>query len=296
MPVRWTADLLVRLDWRKIVELVRALVVAGGCELGGTRVWPDAMVEFPVTQGKGSDAAKLVMRLAPWNRWTASFRCIEVFAADLAARGEFRGVYLAPGGVTASARSEGARRGIDLLDADELAATLNVLPAKHSKFFREKTLAGDPFVPSCPVCMRSLSQCSEAAAKEPAEPGLRDITYQRSDVVAERVVARRIEVLRTCEMQFLREVRARDVSIHGIAVGDFVCEGALVLHPGAILCGDVAARSVSVRPGAELRGETRILPGHQTLGERSPASWIWKCPSSHRKPACAEVGLQPHAV
>src|SRR6187402_3223371 len=70
MPVRWTAELLGRLDWLKVVELVRALALAGGCELGGTRIWPDGMAEFPMKQGTGSQS-DLVTRLAPWNRWGA---------------------------------------------------------------------------------------------------------------------------------------------------------------------------------------------------------------------------------
>jgi hypothetical protein len=295
MPVRWTSELLGRLDWMKIVELVRALAVAGGCELGGTRIWPDGMAEFPMTQGKGGTAeTKLVTRLAAWNRWSASVRCIETFAADLAARREGRGVYLAPGGVSPSAVSEAARRGIDVLDAEALAAALNALPGRHSKFFHERTLAGNPFVPSCPVCLRSLSHSVEANTSGASAPVRPDLSYHRNDVVAERVVARRIEILRKCEVHFIREVRAHDVFVQGMAIGDFLCEGALVLDQGAVLCGNVAARSVVVRPGGELRGETRILPAAVALAERSPVAWLWGCANMPKQEGCGEVGFVPH--
>jgi hypothetical protein len=294
MPVRWTSEFLGRLDWLKVIELVRALAVAGGCELGGTRIWPDGMAEFPMTQRKGSEVTELVTRLAPWNRWGASVRCIETFAADLAARREGRGVYLAPGGASPSARSEGSRRSIDVLDAEALAAALNALPGRHSKFFHDRTLAGNPFVPSCPGCLRPLTHSVESNAAALSGPVRPDLSYHQSDVVAERVVARRIEILRRCEVHFIREVRAHDVFVQGLAIGDFVCEGALVLDQGAVLCGNVAARSVVVRPGGELRGETRILPASQSLAERSPVGWLWACTTEPKQDGCGGVGFVPH--
>jgi hypothetical protein len=207
---------------------------------------------------------------------------------------EGRGVYLAPGGISPSARVEAARRGIDMMDADELAATLNVLPGRASKLFYEKTMSGQPFVPSCPACLRPLTHSDEAAEDRALVPGLPDLTYNRNDTVSDRVEARRIEILRNCEVHFLREVRAQEVFVQGVAVGDFLCEGSIVLTAGAVLCGDVAARSVDVRPGAELRGETRILPGNLPLVGLSHPSRTWACGNLPHAEGCKEVRLLPH--
>jgi hypothetical protein len=182
-----------------------------------------------------------------------------------------------------------------VLDAEALAAALNALPGRHSKFFHDRTLAGTPFVPSCPVCLRPLSHSVESSlAADASAPVRPDLSYHRSDVVAERVVARRIEILRDCEVHFIREVRAHDVFVQGMAIGDFLCEGALVLDQGAVLCGNVAARSVVVRPGGELRGETRILPTGTALAERSPVAWLWGCANEPKREGCGEVGFVPH--
>ena len=264
LPVRWTEEVLMGLDWRKLMEIVRALAVSGGCEPGETRLWADGTAECAMSQGRGSDAMKLVARLAPWNRWMASSQCIEKFAADLAGQKKVRGVYVAPAGPSLSARIAASRLNIEVLDAQALAAALNDLPAAHSEFYHDLTLAGQPFVPSCPVCLRPLMQTPEekSGSVDGKWPKMPDLCYHTSDIVAEQIVARRVEILRNCEVHFLREVRARDVFIQGVVIGDFVCEGSILLNPGAVLTGNVAARSVLVRPGAELNGETRILQGN----------------------------------
>src|SRR3954469_4455886 len=87
----WTGEVIARLDWRKIVELARALAVTAGWEPGGTRISPDGVAEFGMTKGSAAAPARIWARLAPWNRWMATAKCIEGFAADVAAHKGVRG-------------------------------------------------------------------------------------------------------------------------------------------------------------------------------------------------------------
>lgn len=294
LPVRWTAEMLAGLDWRKVTELARALAVSSGCEASATRIALDAMTEFTITQKVGGGTAVSLVRLAPWNRWMASGQCVEKFAADLAAHKRTRGVYLAPGGVSPAGRIEASRRGIEVVDSEVLAATLNSLPAAHSEFFHDITFSGKPFVPSCPVCLQPLTQAPETEVGTGMNAAS-DLHYRTSDIVADPVLARRLEIDRDCEVHFLREVRAKEVCVHGRAIGDVVCDGLVLLNPGAVLLGNVAARSVLVRPGAELRGDTRILKGGE-LGtvEKSPMAWLWACTKLPPQKGCEKVRLLPH--
>jgi hypothetical protein len=294
LPVRWTAEMLAGLDWRKVTELARALAVSSRCEAGPTRITIDGMTEFVITQKSGGATMASLVRLAPWNHWMASGECVEKFAADLASHRRTRGVYLAPGGVSPAARIEASRRGIEVVDAEVLSATLNALPAAHSEFFHDITFSGKPFVPSCPVCLQPLTQSPETEAGT-APKAAPDIFYRTSDIVPEPVVARRLEIQQNCEVHFLREVRAKEVCVHGRAFGDFVCDGLVLLNPGAVLLGNVAARSVLVRPGAELRGDTRILKaGELGTVEKLPTAWLWTCSMLPPRKGCEQVRFLPH--
>lgn len=294
LPVRWTEEMLAGLDWRRLVEISRALAVFSGYEPGATRITPDGSAEFSMIQGTGITAWRVVVRLAPWNRWMAAAECIVRFAAELGAQRRTRGVYLAPGGFSPSAVIEATRRGIEMVDAATLADRLNGLPREHGEHFHDITFSGEPHVPTCPVCLRPLARSMDESPGKQDFQKLPDKSYAESDIVADPVVARRVEVLKDCEVHFLREVRARDVIVHGMAVGDFVCEGSLLLNPGAVLCGHVAARSVLVRPGAELRGETRILKGELGTVEKTPESWIWSCGNLPPRAGCEQVAFMPH--
>ena len=123
---------------------------------------------------------------------------------------------------------------------------------------------------------------------------LADLSYATSDIVGGLVRARRIEVLPFCEIQFLQEVRTGDLIVHGVVAGDFVCEGSVVLHPGAMLRGSVAAHSVVVRPGADMLGETRILHGKLESFGRTTSTWQWRCQSPKPKADCESVVFLQH--
>lgn len=294
LPVRWTAELLVELDWKRLVELVRALVVFAGFEPGGTRVEEDGAAEFEMQAKASGGSPRMRVRCAPWNRWMATGACVEAFGAGLRSHPGMRGVYVAPGGFSPSALVEAQRAGVELVDAVKLAARLNELPQGHSQVFYDNTTAGTACVPTCPVCMRPLTRFEEERPSSQSCRGLPDVTYQTSDIVASPVAARRLEVSGNCEVHFLREVQAQEVVVSGVAVGDFVCDGSLVLNPGGVLCGHVAARSVLVRSGGELRGETCILRGPPESQEMTSRFWTWRCLALPHTAACGPVAFLPH--
>ncbi|WP_081891870.1 polymer-forming cytoskeletal protein [Verrucomicrobium sp. BvORR106] len=301
MSARWTADLLLSLDWCRVVELARAMALFGGFELGSTTVRLDGAADFSMTRGKGGQAQRYRVRLAEWNQWQATVASVEQFAQALKKekhRGT-RGVFLAPGGFSTSALHLARQYQIETVDADILAARLNELPETHSTFFYETGTLGDYGTPTCPACMRRLELLPEPRPQSPGKvSALPDLSYRTSDIVAEVVAARRIEIHRNCEVYFLREVHARDVIVHGHAVGNFVCEGCLLLNPGSVVEGTVAARSVMVRPGAILNGETRILQSApESLAQESP-SVAWRCanrsPNVKLRAKCGQVMFRVH--
>ena len=288
---RWTVEQVTRLDWKRIVEIMRALSAATGFTLGKTRVDADGTAEFVIANGP----QRVLVRLAPWNRWMAGLECLTRFSERLHLHANHRGIYLAPEGFDQSALHAARLSGIETVDADALVKRLNKLPAEHRDFYFDIATAGDATTPSCPVCIRPLILVEESSAQEFDPRKLPDLRYATSDIVAGPVHARRIEVMKRSEVQFLQEVRAGDVEVHGVVTGDFLCEGKLALHPGATLYGSVAARSIIVSPGAQLIGETRILADKPESFGRTTLHRVWRCRSSQNTPGCAAVALDPHS-
>lgn len=291
---RWTADVISSLDWKRIAELARALASASGFVIGKTKVPTSGAAEFVMQQAQDANARSLV-RLAPWNRWMASTDCIRDFVEALAREPTgTHGIYIAPGGFAETAVLVARHHGIEMVDAWGLASRLNDLPQEHRNFFFETGMSGDVHTPSCPVCLHPLTLITGAVESSGDVDQMPELTFKGHVIVGDLVRARRVEVQSASEVQFLHEVRARDVVVHGIAMGDFHCHGSLVLYPGSTLYGRVAARSVDVRDGAELVGETTILDHLPTASENQPQVSLWRCKNPDAKPRCFAVAFSPH--
>ena len=291
---KWSPELIMSLDWKRLAEISRAMASTAGFELGPTEIQIDGRADFEMIARGGKHVHRAHVRLTAWDQWMASVDAMEDFKKRMKTTGVKHGIFIAPGGFTPAAKNAAGSLGIELVDAQSLAAQLNALPAQHSDFFFDIGTAGDASTPSCPVCLAPLKATQEVAAKPKELQASTDISYRTSDIVAEAVAARRIEIARNCEVHFLREVRAHDVIIHGVAAGDFICDGCMLLNPGAVLNGTVAARSVLVRPGAELNGETRILEGPLPNLRPSAPLTVWRCANARGIENCKAVKFLPH--
>lgn len=293
-PPRWSAGTIAGLDWKRLTELARALSATYGFKLGKTRVSPDGQTDFVIARDDDITGTGTLVRLTRWNQWMASGECLVEFALEVDRRNHHHGIFIAPGGFSPSAQRAAQRSGIEMVDAETFALRLNELPPQHRDFYFNNATAGDATTPSCPLCLRPLQLVNDpgggmANGAHPAE-----LRYDSSDIIGGMVRARRIEVLPFCEIQFLQEVRTGDLVVHGVVAGDFVCEGSVVLHPGAMLRGSVAAHSVVVRPGADMLGETRILNGKLESFGRSASAWLWHCENPKPQPGCESVVFQQH--
>ena len=225
----------------------------------------------------------------------ASVDCLRDFAQALAReRPMAHGIYLAPGGFAETALITARKHQIEMVDAEAMAHQLNSLPPAHSDFYYEISMAGDRHTPSCPSCLHPLTLITGAAEVSEDFETLPDASFKGHEIVGDLVKARRVEVEPHSEVQFLHEVRAQDVVVNGIAMGDFHCSGRLLLNPGATLYGRVSARSVEVHDGAALHGETRILDNLPQAPEDKRLVSLWRCKNPDAKPRCFAVAFTPH--
>ncbi len=291
----WSVEMLTALDWMRMGELLRAIAVNAGCELGPSRVQPDGLVEFAMLEApQERPPRRALVRLAAWNEWGASPEAVLAFAQSVRRiRESCRGVLVAPAGFSPSAANHAAELNIETVDAAKLHAALLSLQPEQSDFFFTITTGGEHSVPTCPVCLKKLSR-----VEQPGTRAMRvmpsELVYQSSSVVPELVVCERMEVLNACEVTFLHEVRAKEIVIRGHASGDFVCEGSFTLESGASLQGTVAARSFNVRHGAEMLGQMRILEGALDPINLPAVNWFWRCQNDSGNTLCQTVVLEPH--
>lgn len=293
-PLGWSPELIVSLDWLRIAELARAIASNAGCELGGSRVFEDGSVLFAMfEEPKSAKPRRALVKLVAWNDWSATPRMVEIFAEEVRTARNARGVLIAPGGFTPAASHAAAEHHIEPVDASRLCTTLKSLPAERSDFFHVLTTSGDYSTPTCPVCLKKMTQEQESGLPE-VKKMHSEYVFQSSAIVADPVVCRRLEVLPNVEVQFLHEVHAQEIVVHGHVTGDFVCEGRLTLGSGATLNGTVAARAVDVRDGGELLGTARIIEGDLQPVVPARRRWFWKCRNLLGKPNCVRVQFDVH--
>ena len=287
----WTPELIASLDWMRVSELVRAIAAHGGCELARSIVLEDgsvmfAMIEQPLT----AHPQRALVKITAWNEWGATPESVMRFAREVRTAQKARGIMISPGGFTASALLAAQEHRIEAVDAAALHQVLLRLPSERSDFFFTITTAGDCLTPTCPVCLQKLSRVESVAHKDLPELRL----FKETGLIAEPVQARRILVAPFTEVTFLHEVKAGEIQIAGNATGDFVCEGPVTLISGGTLNGTVAARSLTVDDGGELRGSFRILQGEPQSFFTEIRRWQWLCRSTRAKPECARIAFEPH--
>ncbi len=287
----WTPELIANLDWMRVAELVRAIAAHGGCELARSLVLEDgsvmfAMIEQPLT----AHPQRALVKVAAWNEWGATPETVMRFAKEVHTAQKARGVLISPGGFTPAALLAAQEHRIEAVDAAALYQVLLNLPSERSDFFFTIATAGDYKTPTCPVCLQKLTRVESVTRS--ALPPLREI--QESGLIADHVHASRVVVAADTEVTFLHEVRAGSIEIAGEATGDFVCEGPVTLLPGGTLSGTVAARSMQVQDGGELRGSFRILQGPPRSFVTEIRHWQWRCRSDRTKPECVRVVFEPH--
>ena len=239
----YSAARIQELDWARLENLLRALVIEAGCEVAGVRVNADASVHFGMVEHPGSGLEQRVLvKLAAWNEWGAQLEHVEAFAGEVRQSGVARGILVAPSGFSQAAGEAGRRLGIEMVDAAKLEGVLRRLPANRGEFLWNPAFDGDAHAPTCPVCLGKL--VLKDTALDHSGPAGEERGFSQDAIISEPVHCRLLRVVRGVEVQFLQQARAQEMEIEGIAHGDLVCEGTLWMGPTPEVNATVDARAV----------------------------------------------------
>ena len=87
-----------------------------------------------------------------------------------------------------------------------------------------------------------------------------------------RLTAEHILVDRKSDVHFFRRLRVKSIEIRGRMTGEIVAEAAVIIHRGALLDGNVTAKSISVEKGGIFMGQLIIGSSGLTQAELLPES------------------------
>lgn len=284
-------ELIANLDWMRLAELVRAIATQAGCELAGSRVMPDGavifgMIERPTT----AYPQRALVKISGWNEWGGTPEGVSQFAQEVRTAQNTRGILIAPAGFSPAATRMAQEHRIETVDATSLNAVLQALPAERSDFLYTIATSGLFCQPTCPVCLMKLNRVDTDKADRP--PAIRVI--QERGLYADHVTCDLLDIAPGSEVDFLYPVQTRAMRVNGHASGVFTCEGTVTIESGGTLDGQVAARSVNVREGGELRAQFRILESSLEPFAVQPERWQWRCENPEGQAGCAAVVFEPH--
>jgi cytoskeletal protein CcmA (bactofilin family)/ribosomal protein S27E len=95
-------------------------------------------------------------------------------------------------------------------------------------------------------------------------------TINFSGKIPGRLTAEHVLVERKSEVQFFRRIRVKSIEIRGRMTGEIIAEGAVIIHRGAMLDGNVTAKSISVEKGGIFSGQLIIGNAGLTQAELLP--------------------------
>lgn len=291
--IELSPESVMALDWLRLADLLRSMVVEVGCELGGSQVSIDGSVLFGmVERPKPPQANRVMVKLTGWNHWGVGPDEVESFAHEVRTVSGARGVLVAPAGFSPMARATTQHLNIEAVDAAGLCAALMRLNPERRDFLWKMAVSGDATVPSCPICLRKMAMNEVRSEDRLLQEEER--VFDCNAIVADLIYCKRLVVVQGCEVQFLQQVRADAVDVAGEVHGDLLCDGPLILRPTAVVHGRVAARAMQVEDGAQLLATTTVLQGKYPPVTQTQVTWQWRCQVAENAGGCAGVIFEPH--
>ncbi len=299
-PDRWDQDLLLRLDWKRLYELTRAVIWTAGFKVKSAFTFADAAVDFVVSDSRsGRQIDVALVHSTPWNAIDVDAKHVRRFLRHLSLQREItRGIYITPGTFTPEAHAQALGFDVELVNGTEYLEVVARLPPSESEYLLKVATAGDFDVPSCPICHNKM--VSHDTRIPALWRRLPNVTFRNSGIVSEDLCCDTLTIEEGVEVQFLRLVRCNSAIIKGGATGNITSKGTIKIDFRGSLSGLVAAKSLDVAEGAIFDGKVTVLDDPaleplETVSERR----AWICPSEScrsgifRPRIAASAGTQP---
>ena len=160
---RWTRELLMHLEWRRIEELCCAYFEELGFRTGLTHDRADGAVDISL-YAAGADTACMLVHCKAWDAYPIGIKPLRELRAAMTSANVAEGVMVAAGRFTPEAVNFAAKENIQLIDGASLLQKLAaLLPEKALALLRFAT-KGDFLTPTCPRC--SIKMTARKSTRE----------------------------------------------------------------------------------------------------------------------------------
>ena len=160
---KWSRELLMRLEWRRVEELCCAYFEELGFKTGLTHDRADGAVDISL-YAAGADTASILVHCKAWDAYPIGVKTLHELRGAMTSAHIAEGVMVATGRFTPEAKGYAAKENIQLIDGAALLEKLAaLLPEKTLGLLRFAT-KGDFLTPTCPRC--SLKMLARKSTRE----------------------------------------------------------------------------------------------------------------------------------
>jgi restriction system protein len=160
---KWTRELLMHLEWRRLEEVCAAYFEDLGFRTGITHDRADGGVDISL-YAAGADTAGVLVHCKAWDAYPIGIKPLQELRVAMTSANVAEGVMLAAGRFTPEAVGFAAKENIQLIDGAALLEKFAaLLPEKALGLFKLAT-KGDFLTPTCPRC--SIKMTARKSTRE----------------------------------------------------------------------------------------------------------------------------------
>ena len=146
---KWTRELLMHLEWRRVEELCCAYFEELGFKTGLTHDRADGAVDISL-YAAGADTACMLVHCKAWDAYPIGIKPVRELRGAMTSANVAEGVMVAAGRFTPEAAGFAAKEHIQLIDGATLLEKLAALLPEKALALLKFATKGDFLTPTCP--------------------------------------------------------------------------------------------------------------------------------------------------
>ena len=160
---RWTRELLMHLEWRRLEELAAAYFEETGFRTGITHDRADGGVDISLFAA-GADTACMLVHCKAWDAYPIGIKPLRELRGAMTSANVAEGVLVTSGRFTPEAVGFAAKENIQLIDGAALLQKLAALLPEKALDLLKFATKGDFLTPTCPRC--SIKMTARRSTRE----------------------------------------------------------------------------------------------------------------------------------
>lgn len=166
-PPTWSADLLMRIEWRRFEAVVEALFAQAGFQTRAQSHGADGGVDIWLHSRHQPDRAVSLVQCKHWHGRAVGVDKVRELRGVMAAHGVDRGQFVTTAHFTPDAQAFAATNGVRLLDGPGLLALIGQRSTEQQQALLAVALEGEYWRPTCASCGVKMVERSVRSSGKP---------------------------------------------------------------------------------------------------------------------------------